>query len=130
MSVLRIVHSTQQNKYSADWLKFQKSTFVVLIELGLLTFYSQWIVFYPLSEQNKIVTRLSHVTILYFQILNPAAPKMGMGLSTKAKSSGSCESDQIEEEKNFSQVSDEDTDDDTDSKKAKGRFTLHCLAAA
>ena len=34
---------------------------------------------------------------------------MGMGLSTKAKSSGSCESDRIEEEKNFSQVSDEDT---------------------
>ena len=31
---------------------------------------------------------------------------MGMGLSTKAKSSGSCESDRIEEEKNFSQVSD------------------------
>ena len=55
---------------------------------------------------------------------------MGMGLSTKAKSSGSCESDRIEEEKNFSQVSDEDTDDDTDSKKAKGRSTLHCLAAA
>ena len=45
---------------------------------------------------------------------------MGMGLSTKAKSSGSCESDRIEEEKNFSQLSDEDTDDDTDSKKAKG----------
>ena len=42
---------------------------------------------------------------------------MGMGLSTKAKSSGSCESDRIEEEKNFSQVSDEDTDDDTDSNK-------------
>ena len=83
-----------------------------------------------MSEQSKIVTLLSHVTILYFQILNPAAPKMGMGLSTKAKSSGSCESDRIEEEKNFSQVSDEDTDDDTDSKKAKGRSTLHCLAAA
>ena len=45
---------------------------------------------------------------------------MGMGLSTKAKSSGSCESDRIEEEKNFSQVSDKDTDDDMDSKKAKG----------
>ena len=44
---------------------------------------------------------------------------MGMGLSTKAKSSGSCESDRIEEEKNFSQVSDEDTDDDMDSKKEK-----------